>query len=123
MGGIEQRHLAERKQEKEEAVAAVEEFLAAIEGKAREPDRWERFHLVEAIGGIFRGAYSSGLAEVERAATPVERRGAPPEVPKDPLYDRCNIALLREALREAEAEPLRRYVHHGPIVFARDLRR
>jgi hypothetical protein len=118
---LEEAHLREREVEKQDAIAALEKALASIEQDQREPDRWERFHLVEAIGAIFRGAYGSGQAELRRARTPPERRGTSPELPKDPLYDQCNIALLRDALREVKAEPVRRYVHHGPVVFARGL--
>jgi hypothetical protein len=88
MDDLEQRHLREREKDKEEAVAAVDELLAAIEQELREPDPWERFHLVEAIGAIFRGACGSGSAEIDRARTPPERRGIPPELREDPVTRR-----------------------------------
>ena len=110
-------HLRERETEKQDAITTVEEALARIEQQEREPDQWERVFIVEAIGAIFRGAYGLACTDVAVSMTPPSGRSPVPMLPQDPLYDRCNIALLREALGEARAEAVRLYPHFGPIVF------
>jgi hypothetical protein len=37
----------------------------------------------------------------------------------DPLLDRCSMTVLRQALHEAELEPVRAFPAFGPIVFER----
>jgi hypothetical protein len=123
MNQLEEAHLREREAEKEDAVTAVEEALAIIEEQQREPDQWERVFMVEAIGAIFRGAYGAARTEIAVGMTPPSGRSPVPMLPKDPLFDRCNIALLNHALREAEAEPVRRFPHFGPIVFTGEERK
>jgi hypothetical protein len=117
MNQREEAHLREREAEKEEAVMAVEEALARIEQQEREPDQWERVFIAEAIGAIFRGSYGLGCTDVAVGMTPPSGRSPVPMLPQDPLYNRCNITLLRDALQEAKAEPVRPFPHHGPIVF------
>jgi hypothetical protein len=117
MNQLEEAHLRERKAEKQDAVTAVEEALARIEQQEREPDQWERVFIAEAIGAIFRGSYGLACTDVTVGMTPPDRRSAVPMLPRDPVYNRCNIALLRDALREAKAERVRPYPHFGPIVL------
>jgi hypothetical protein len=117
MSQLEEAHLREREAQKQGAVAAVEEALARIEQQEREPDQWERVFIAEAIGAVFRGNYGLACTDVALAMTPPSGRSPVPMLPEDPLYNRCNIALLRDALREAKAEPVRPYPHFGPIVF------
>jgi hypothetical protein len=99
------------------AVAAIEDSISTIGGEDRAPDQWERVSLVSAISMLFRGAYTLALVEAGKALTPPNERSLSANLPTDPIYDRCDIALLRAALREAEAEPLRLWPHFGPIVF------
>lgn len=117
MNQVEEPHLGKREAEKQDAVMAVEEALACVEQQHREPDQWERVFIAEAIGAIFRGGYALACTEVAIGMTPPDGRSAVPTLPQDPFYNRCNIALLRDALREAKAEPVRPYPHFGPIVF------
>jgi hypothetical protein len=117
MNQLEEAHLREREAEKQDAVTAVEEPLARIEQQEREPDQWERVFIAEAIGAVFRGSYGLARTDVAVAMTPPSGRSPVPMLPQDPLYNRCNIALLRDALQEAKAEPVRQFPNHGPIVF------
>ena len=110
-------HDAERTAEKTQAVADIEGSIAAIEKENRQPDRWERVFLVQAISMLFRGAYGLARTDAALAVTAPSGRSLTPYLPTDPLYDRINIPMLRHALREAEAEPVRDYPHFGPIVF------
>jgi hypothetical protein len=50
---------------------------------------------------------------------PAEERSAHLNPPSDPFFDRCDLALLKAALLEAEAEPVRDWPHFGPVVFER----
>ena len=94
---------------------ALESVLDKIDRCGREPDAWERAHLVTAISLLFRGAYSlAGLQTADAAASP-ERRSPDPHLPDLPPY---GTKLLRLALAEAVAEPLREWPHFGPIVLA-----
>jgi hypothetical protein len=68
-------------------------------------------------GAIFRGNYGLACTDVAIAMTPPNGRSPVPMLPQDPLYDRCNIALLRDALEEARVEPVRPYPHFGPVAF------
>jgi hypothetical protein len=117
MNQLEEAHLREREAEKQDAVTTVEEALAHIEQQEREPDQWERVFIAEAIGAIFRGSYGLACTDVAVGMTPPDGRSAVPMLPRDPLYNRCNIALLRDALREAKAEPVRPYPHFGSVVL------
>lgn len=110
-------HLRERAVDKARAVAAIEETIDIIAGNDREPDLWERFYLVEAIGALFRGGYGLAVVDAELALTPVAERSPRPHLLADPLYERCNLTTLKAALGEARAEPLRAFQHFGPIVF------
>jgi len=58
-----------------------------------------------------------------KALVPAEERSANPNLPDDPFYKRCDLALLRAALREAEAEPVRDTPAFGPVVFENPPRR
>ena len=107
--------LRRREQEKNEAVTAIEITLSTVEKEQREPDHWERAFLVQAIDMLFRGAYGLATVDAELALTPLTERSSKPNLPSDPLFER----LLREALREAEAEPLRTWPAFGPVVFTR----
>jgi hypothetical protein len=107
-----------REELKSDAVAAIEKALSTIE-QSREPDLWERVFLVEAISSIFRGAYQLAGVNVAIAMTPPQDRLDLPELPSDPIYDRCTVGLIRKALDEAKAEPARLFSHFGPIVLTR----
>ncbi len=113
---LEEAHLRARETEKQDAIAAIETALAEIGEQRREPDQWERVFLSEAIGATFRGCYRLACTDVSMAMTPTNER-AKAVLPQDPFYDRCTIALLRDALRETKAEPVRPFPHFGPIVF------
>jgi len=112
-------HRADRQQEKNQAVAAIERALSSIEADAGDPDQWERTFLVQAVGCVFRGAYRLAAVDAELALTPPNKRSPAPNLQADPFLDKCDVALLRKGLREAEAEPVKDYPEFGPVVFRR----
>ncbi len=73
--------------------------------------------MVSAISMLFRGAYSLGAFDAEKAMAPIDQRSAKPNLPADPFFDRCDLALLAAALLAAEAEPVRQNPHFGPIIL------
>jgi hypothetical protein len=110
----------QREREKAVAIAAVENAIAGIERRHREPDLWERVFLVEAIGAISRGCYAAAQTEAMLALTTPDHRSPGLDLPTDDFYDRCNLVLLRQALQEAKSEPVRRSPQYGPAAFAHD---
>jgi hypothetical protein len=115
----EDEHRAERQREKDEAVKAIERALSAIETDNHEPDQWERAFLVQAVSCLFRGAYRLAAVDAQLALTPPNTRSPASDLQPDTFLDRCNLSVLRAALREAVVEPVRDYPALGPIVFAR----
>jgi hypothetical protein len=116
-------HFRERETEKKDAIESLEEVLASVEQQHREPDQWERVHFVHGLASLFAGAYTLAACEADLALTPPAERSLRARLPADPIFDRCSIAFLREALREAEAEPLQRFPHFGRVVFASEGRK
>jgi hypothetical protein len=109
--------LRERKQERAQAVEAIEHAIATIERDGRDPDLWERVFLVQAIGMLFRGGYSLAAVDAQLVLTPVVERSPRPHLPSDPFYDRCTLPIVKAALAEALAEPVREFAQLGPIIF------
>jgi hypothetical protein len=114
-------HRAERKQEMARAIAAIEHALSAVEADNGEPDRWERTFLAQAINCLYRAAYRLATVDAQLALTPPNEQSpaADLNLPSDTFLDRCNLSVLRAALREAAAEPVRDHPTLGPIVLAR----
>ena len=101
---MDQNACASQRASAEEAVANA---IDQIEHDGREPDAWERTHLIGSISLLFRGAYPlAGLWAVE-ALTPLKLRSLTAKIGEGPLYDCCTISLLRAGLSGALAEPLR----------------
>jgi hypothetical protein len=96
-------HRAQRQLEKDQAVAAMEEALSAIEADNREPDEWEQEQLAQAVGCLFRYAYRLAAIHAELALTPADERSR-----SRPRYEGPPFSLsdLRGAYRIALAEPL-----------------
>jgi hypothetical protein len=111
-------HRGERAREKTEAVAVIVQALATIEGKGREPDLWERELLRQAVSWLYRGGYRSAAIAAAHALIPENQRSPVTNIQPDPLLDRCDIALLRTAFQEAQAQPITDFPAFGPIVFA-----
>jgi hypothetical protein len=57
------------------------------------------------------------MVQAHSALTPPNDRGAGPALPTDDIYMRADVALLRKALREVEAEPVEPFPIFGPIVL------
>lgn len=112
--------MIERIEEKRRATARIADAISSIENQNRQPDQWERVFLAQAVAALFNGAYR--LAEVDAALsmTPTDHRSPFPNLPTDPIFDRCDIALLRTALRQAESEKVRRFPAFGPPIFVSD---
>ncbi|MBR0967088.1 hypothetical protein JQ554_28100 [Bradyrhizobium diazoefficiens] len=109
-------HLRERALEKARAVGAIEDLFDAIASHDREPDLWERFYLVEAIGALFRGGYRLAEVDAVLALTPVAERSPNSHLLTDPIYQH-DLTALKAAFDLAQAEPVRAFQHFGPIVF------
>lgn len=102
--------LAHRKEEKAEAVAAIESALATV---GDSPDGWQRLHLAQAVSWLWRGAYQLAAVNADLALTPAHEH-----VPlTDPVTDSFTVEALRRALTAVEAEPVRLAPLLGPIVF------
>jgi hypothetical protein len=114
-------YMRDRKDEKDHASADIAAAIAAIEEEGREPDNWERMCLVQAIASIFSGAYRLARSNAELARTPADQRSPLSETSTEPFLDRCDLTLLKRALLEAEAEPVRKFPSFGPIEFSREL--
>jgi hypothetical protein len=100
--------LTNRDYQKAEAILMAEDAISEIELKNRQPDAWERVHLVEAISDIFCGRYLLGMANADMASTPSTER-CERGLPTDGVYARYDLALLREALHVAQASPVLRF--------------
>ena len=112
-------HLRERTIEKENAVNAIENVIAVIERSVREPDQWERVHIVRAFASLFVGAYSLARTEAALGLTTPNERSPYALLPSDSFLERCNVALLLKILAEARAEPVQPYPHFGPVASVR----
>lgn len=67
---------------------------------------------------LYRGGYRAAAASAGLALTPTNKRSEV-GLKTDDLLDRCNIALLRAALKEGAKQPLHDFAAFGPIAFAR----
>ena len=55
--------------------------------------------------------------EIELTRTSIDQRSLLSAELAEPLLDRCDLALLKCALEEAEQEPVRRFPSLGPVAF------
>jgi hypothetical protein len=110
-------YMQERKAEKDSAVAAIEDAIAAIAAQDRQPDLWEKVALVEAISSVTRGAYRLAEAQAEQALVLPSQRSDVFNRPLEPLFDRCDLDLLKNALTFVDLEEVRELPFFGPIIF------
>jgi hypothetical protein len=110
-------HRRGRTDEKDRAETEIAAVVASIEEARRQPDPWEKMCLVQAICHIFRGAYRLAAFNAELARTSIGQRSPLSTEIADPLLDRCDLALPKCALGEAEQEPVLRFPSLGPIAF------
>lgn len=106
-----------RSHEKGLAVAAIEQALTDIEARGRSIDWWEREHLAEAVGALFRGLYRLGASSAGLALVPESERSPDARPTRD--LDQVGLSDLRREFEFAEAQPLRQFGHFGPIEFVR----
>ena len=94
----------------EEKAHAIEDIAAALDliaSEQREPNRWERLHLAQAINDIVDGRYPVASVVAQKAMTPRGERsdeGVPPmaelvEFTLDHLQDLLRRAMVAETLR------------------------
>ena len=103
----------ERNVERLCAVQSLKEALRNIGMEGRQPDLWERLSLIYGINALFRGLYRLADASAERAMVPEGERSK--EILSSDLVGNYDLATLEEALRVAEAEPVRQHPHFGPV--------
>ena len=107
-----------RQAEQNVAVEAVVEILDTIEDERRDPDLWERAHIVRSINCIFRGLYALAVTEARLALTPLEQRGVGDRAfADDPLLADISLRTARLALAEA-ALVVVEHPSFGPIKLA-----
>jgi hypothetical protein len=111
------KHREARALEKSEAIETIERTLERIENEHREADLWERVFLQQAVEWLYRGGYRAAAVNAALALTPVNKRSEV-GLKSDDLLDRCDIALLRAALKEGVEQPLHDFTAFGPIVLA-----
>jgi hypothetical protein len=97
-------HLARRSKERDDAVAAVASSLSDLEKAGRQPDHWEREALAEAIGAIFRGAYTLASVNARLAVVAVDERS--PTHSPDPAFSAFDLPILMRAFNEARIQPI-----------------
>jgi hypothetical protein len=106
-----------RKIEKDTATSEIALALGRLEADRRDPDHWERVCLFDALRSVFAGCYGLATSYARSALLPPSTRSSE-NLPNDPIYQRCDLALLFRALDEAMKEPVRRFPHLGPIEIA-----
>jgi hypothetical protein len=110
-----EKYLRMRAAERAAAIAEITFVLDQFKKDRRNPDLWERYCLVRALSAAFSGCYRLASVEARFALTPPDLRGRDANLPTDPLFDRCDLSLLGDVLREVDAAPLREFAHLGPI--------
>jgi hypothetical protein len=108
-------HMQERENEKATALADIIAVLHQIEAQRRNPDQWERVHLVQAVVAVFSGCYTLASVEARSALTPLEHRSPTAALPHDPIFDQCDLQFLMQVWHAAQAEPVDRFPHFGPV--------
>jgi hypothetical protein len=108
-------HMQSREAEKSTAVAEICFVLDHLVEQRRNPDHWERVCLARAVGALFSGCYSLATVEARITMIPPNQRSPFANLPTDEFFDWCDLPLLRRALNEAIAEPVRQFPHLGPI--------
>ena len=99
-------HLVMRSGGKEAAAAALSDVLGSIENERRNPDAWERAHLLRGIAFLFAEAYELAIGEAALALTPADERGGDGAwSPEGTFSGVTDAAGLRRKLSYAEREP------------------
>lgn len=108
-------HMQTREAEKAKELAEIAVVLNEMDVQRRHPDRWERACLVQAFAAIFSGGYSLAATEARLALVPPDQRSPQANLPSDPIFDQCDLPLLRRVFDAAQAEPASRFSHFGPV--------
>jgi hypothetical protein len=99
------------------AVKTIIDVLDSIRNGSRQPDLWERTHLVNAVSAAYRGAYKLAAFEAVIAQALPSERSPAAILPDEPVYHTADLDRIRSALAEVEAEPVKLWPEFGPIVF------
>jgi hypothetical protein len=108
-------HMQEREDERLADLESLADALAAFRQRKRDLDQWERVHLARGLAAVVAGCYGAGAVEAEIAMTPPDARTPRAKLPRDPFYERCDLALFERALNEVWGEPARRYPNFGRV--------
>ena len=106
--------MQQREAEKADALVSIDAAIATFDALRRNPDQWERVHLVRALVSVFSGRYGIALTAARLAVTPPTQR-VEALLPHDPTVDQCDLPMLVQLTKAARAEPVRRFPHLGPI--------
>ncbi|MBV9825337.1 MAG: hypothetical protein JO001_06650 [Alphaproteobacteria bacterium] len=106
-----------RQVEKDTALADMAAVLHQIEVEKRDPDRWERVHLVQAFAAIFSGCYTLASVEARSALAPVSERSPRANLAHDPVIEQCDLPTLMRVWQAAKADPVEQFAHFGPVVL------
>jgi hypothetical protein len=93
---------------KREAVAALDAVLTTVEHQRRHVlNPWECFHFWAGLNALRVGNYKKAWTEAEFALVPFPERtsNAKAKVPAAGSLGQCNIAMLKQELAVAKAEP------------------
>jgi len=110
-------HLQARKNEKDAAMADIHNVLHQIEVERRNPDQWERVHLVQAFTAVFSGCYTLASVEARSALVPLAARSPATQLPTDPIFEQCDLSLLMRVCQAAHNEPVEQFPHFGPVAL------
>ena len=107
--------IKERTAERDLAVAEIGHVLNLIQEGHRQPDAWERVHLVYAFFAMFAGCYELGAAEARLALTLSSERSATTSLPTGLIFEHCDLSRLIEFQQAVQAEPVQEFPHFGPV--------
>jgi hypothetical protein len=109
--------MQEREAEKSAALADITVVLNQLEAERRNPDHWERVHLVSAFAAVFSGCYGLAAVEAHLALTAPDERSPMALLPNDDIYHQCDLPLFTRILQAAHTEPAAQFPHFGPVVL------
>jgi len=110
-------HMQKRESEKADALANIMVALNGMQDERRQPDDWERVHLVYAFFAFFAGCYALATTEARLSLTPTGQRGPNAKLPTDSIFHHADLPWLTKLWQAARAEPAMELPHFGPVTL------